>query len=262
MSLMRILTLARAQRSPPPTLHHPLRSRARIAEHRRSWIVELISPRLDLLVVHSSSTRPRGYPPVPRHMVFWPLLGMTETALALGGAGRATFFAPFSSSMPLAGAGSTTTLWTTSSGSESLTRVSCACHWSPCDKTERGAEGSASTRSWSSRCVRVGPNFSGQTTVMRSSGRQGWSSYRVLEQVVEQRALVLQTSGAGEGREGAPHALHGSHRAGVCRPARDPPRRKLMNEPRRPFREEEIALCTSCHDLCAMKNQSENIDKK
>ena len=45
----------------------------------------------------------------------------------------------------------------------------------------------------------------------------------------------------------------------VCRPARDPPRRKLMNEPRRPFREEEIALC---HDLCAMKNQSENIDKK
>ena len=64
------------------------------------------------------------------------------------------FLAPFSSSPLAAGAGSTTTLWTTSSGSESLTRVSCACHWSPCDETERGAEGSASTRSGSSRCVR------------------------------------------------------------------------------------------------------------
>ena len=68
------------------TACHPLRSRARIAEHRRSWIVELISPRLDLLVVHSSLACTRRYPPVPRHMVFWPLLGMTETALALGGA--------------------------------------------------------------------------------------------------------------------------------------------------------------------------------
>ena len=29
---------------------------------------------------------------------------------------------------------------------------------------------------------------------------------------------------------------------GVCRPTRDPPRRKLMNEPRRPFREKEIAF--------------------